>query len=215
MKVLENVPDEAHVLELGCGNGGVARHLATRGHRGRYVGVDFSAELLEDARRGVEQFNVEGLRFKFVMVDLAEPFNQQSEISDQQFDCIFAFAILHHIPSRDLRVDFLTQVKGLLPPGGRFVLSNWQFMNSARLRERIQPWSAIELDEAEVDAGDYVLDWRSGGSGLRYVHHFDKAELGSLAAEADFTVADSFLSDGKGGDLALYQVWVGAGKPCP
>jgi SAM-dependent methyltransferase len=207
IKVLEELPAEANVLDLGCGNGGVARQLAQRGQRGRYVGVDISAELLEDARRGVEQFNVDGLGFKFVMADLAEPFNQQSEIGNQQFAFAFAFAVLHHIPSRELRLGFLRQVKERLTPGGRFVLSNWQFMNSPRLRARIQPWAAIGLEDGAVDTGDYLLDWRSGGSGLRYVHHFDEAELGGLAAEAGFTVADSFLSDGKDGKLALYQTW--------
>jgi len=207
-KVLSSLAAEADVLDLGCGNGGVAQELARRGHRGRYLGVDSSAELLQDARSGLEGFNVEGFRFRFVMADLTGPLIQQSELSNKKFPWIFAFAVLHHIPSRELRLGFLGQVRGLLAPGGRFVLSNWQFMNSPRLRTRVQPWSTIDIEEAEVEVGDYLLDWRSGGSGLRYVHHFDEAELGRLAAEAGFMVTDSFFSDGKGNNLALYQTWV-------
>jgi hypothetical protein len=58
-----------------------------------------------------------------------------------------------------------------------------------------------------VDAGDYLLDWRQGGSGLRYVHHFDEAELSALAATTGFRVLETFYSDGEGGRLGLYQVW--------
>ncbi len=203
-KVLSSVPAEADVLDLGCGNGGAARELAKRGHSGRYVGVDFSAELLQVARKNVRNPTSD---IQFIQADLTAQFTQHSAISNQQFDFIFAFAVLHHIPSRELRLDFLRQARGLMAPGGRFMLSNWQFMNSPRLRARVQPWTTIDIKESQIDPGDYLLDWRSGGNGLRYVHHFNEAELGSLAAEAGFDVADSFFSDGKGGNLALYQAW--------
>jgi len=58
-----------------------------------------------------------------------------------------------------------------------------------------------------VDFGDYLLDWRSGGRGLRYVHHFDEAELNALAAASRFRVQETFYADGEGGRLGLYQVW--------
>jgi SAM-dependent methyltransferase len=213
-KVLRSVPADANVLDLGCGNGGVVRELAKRGHSGRYVGVDFSAELLQVARKNVRsptsyvQRPTSNAAVQFIQADFTTPsWNLQSPISSFRFDFVFAFAVLHHIPSRELRLDFLRQVRRLLASGGRFVLSNWQFMNSPRLRDRIQSWETIDLAEIQVDAGDYLLDWRSGGSGLRYVHHFDEVELGSLAAEAGFDMVDSVLSDGKGGNLALYQVW--------
>lgn len=205
LKVLSGVPPEANVLDLGCGNGGVARELAQRGHSAQYVGVDFSAQLLTEAQKTVPSptSNVQ-----FIQVDLTSRFNQHSAISDQQFDFIFAFAVLHHIPSRAMRLAFLRQVTGLLATGGRFMHSNWQFLKSAKLRTRIQPWDTVGIDETEVEPGDYLLDWRSGGRGVRYVHHFDETELGNLAVEAGFEMVESFLSDGKSGDLALYQLWV-------
>ena len=211
-RVLGDVPAGAAILDLGCGNGSVARELEKRGHTGKYIGMDFSEELLKEARKNVQiptsSVQRPTSRIQFIQADLTSNFNQHSAFSNQHFDFVFAFAMLHHIPSRELRLGFLKQVGGLLAPGGRFVHSNWQFLNSPRLRDRIQPWEAVDLDESQVDAGDYLLDWRSGGRGLRYVHHFHEAELGDLAAEAGFQVVDSFLSDGKGGDLALYQEWV-------
>ncbi|HBY06444.1 MAG TPA: hypothetical protein DEH22_01125, partial [Chloroflexi bacterium] len=98
-------------------------------------------------------------------------------------------------------------VRGLLPPGGQFIHSNWQFLNSARLRQRVHPWPEIGLSEAEVEPGDYLLDWRRGGFGLRYVHHFSENELHTLADETGFRIIESFFSDGESGNLGLYQVW--------
>ncbi|MEP6894468.1 MAG: hypothetical protein ABI986_02555, partial [Chloroflexota bacterium] len=60
---------------------------------------------------------------------------------------------------------------------------------------------------SDVDVGDYLLDWRSGGAGLRYVHHFDESELQELAEAASFQIKDMFYSDGETGNLSLYQVW--------
>jgi hypothetical protein len=101
----------------------------------------------------------------------------------------------------------LKQVGSLLAAYGSFVLSNWQFLNSPKLKARIQPWERVGLNNEQVDEGDYLLDWRSGGEGLRYVHHFDREELSALAAEAGFQITTEFEADGKSGNLALYQIW--------
>jgi hypothetical protein len=101
-------------------------------------------------------------------------------------------------------IDF---VRNHLASNGKFILSNWQFLNSAKLWARIQPWERIGLTSADVDAGDYLLDWRRGGEGLRYVHQFKEEELAGLAHESGFEIVASFYSDGEGGKLGLYQVW--------
>jgi hypothetical protein len=120
---------------------------------------------------------------------------------------ITAFAVLHHIPSRELRLAILQGVHTLLQPDGLFIHANWQFLNSEKLKARIQPWERAAISGSEVEAGDYLLDWRSGGAGLRYVHYFEEDELRGLAEATGFKVADTFLSDGESGDLSLYQVW--------
>ena len=114
---------------------------------------------------------------------------------------------INHIPSHEIRLDILRTVQKLLKPNGKFILSNWQFLNSEKLKARIQPWAKVGLSNSDVDEGDYLLDWRSGGEGLRYVHHFSVEELLALAGQAGMRVSDSFLSDGEGGNLSLYQTW--------
>jgi hypothetical protein len=98
-------------------------------------------------------------------------------------------------------------VRRIVAESGELIVSTWNFLGSDRLRSRIQPWEAVGLAPRDVDPGDYLLDWRRGGTGLRYVHHFDPAELWALAAEAGFAVVESWRSDGEGGRLGLYQRW--------
>jgi hypothetical protein len=99
------------------------------------------------------------------------------------------------------------QIRNRLPSGGKLIHSVWQFLSSERWRKRIQPWELVNISPGDVEPGDYLLDWRSGGQGFRYVHHFDEAELSGLAREGGFEIEDAFLSDGEGGKLSLYQVW--------
>jgi SAM-dependent methyltransferase len=127
--------------------------------------------------------------------------------SSRPFDLIFALAVLHHVPSEGLRIRLLGQAGSLLADGGRLTLSVWNFLASPRLRKRIVPWEEAGLAERDLDPGDFLLDWRRGGRGLRYVHHFTEPELAALAAAADFRVISSYLSDGGLGLLGRYQVW--------
>jgi len=202
LPVLESIPHEASILDLGCGNGELASELAQRGHQGNYLGLDFSENLLEIARTKTAA----APNISFQQADLASS-DWSRGLQAQHFDFVFAFATMHHIPSREMRLQLLEQVRKLLTPNGRFIHSNWQFLNSERLRARIQDWSLIELTADDVDEGDYLLDWRREGPGLRYVHHFSAEELEELAKSSNFEIEQIFSSDGKSGDLGLYQTW--------
>jgi SAM-dependent methyltransferase len=223
-RVLDSLGRDETILDLGCGNGELARTLARDGHRGAYLGLDFSLPLLSAAESVPGGFQAE-----FQEVDLTSPnlytiassgkaamrkSNHKQENTahpsvarNDTFDIVFSFATLHHIPSDEIRSDILKSVHKLLNPDGRFIHSNWQFLNSPRLRHRVQEWSAVGLTESDVDENDYLLDWRSGGRGLRYVHHFSKDELADLAELTGFKIIESFYSDGKEGNLAFYQTW--------
>ena len=202
-QVLEMLKGEENILDLGCGNGELARELAKRGHRGSYLGVDFSLPLLRDAESQPEGFSA---TFKQVDLTQLSAFSGQL-LANGPWPLITAFAVLHHIPSAVLRLNILNTVHQLLKPSGLFIHSNWQFLNSKKLKARIQPWEATSVSESDVDAGDYLLDWRSGGAGLRYVHHFSEGELQELADATGFQVKDVFYSDGATENLGLYQVW--------
>ena len=199
-RLLGVLPLHADVLDLGCGNGGLARELARQGHTGIYVGLDFSEGLLSVARQGLPE------NYTFLQADLSSP-GWDEALQRRTFSFVLTFAVLHHLPGQALRRRLLSTARARLPGGGRLIHSEWQFLHSPRLRARIQPWDTIGLAVDQVDEGDYLLDWRAGGSGLRYAHHFSEAELVELAHDSGFRVLDTFYSDGEGGRLGLYQVW--------
>ncbi len=199
-RVLEGLPMEADVLDVGCGNGELARDLVRRGYTGAYLGMDFSEGLLSFSRQGLPG------NFNFHQVDLSAP-NWDIPLHGWKTTFVLAFAVFHHLPSRELRIRLLTDLRAHLTEEGRLIHSEWQFLNSPRMQTRIQPWESIGLAVDQVDEGDFLLDWRAGGSGLRYVHHFSEVELASLARESGFHVRETFYSDGQDGNLGIYQVW--------
>jgi tRNA (uracil-5-)-methyltransferase TRM9 len=200
-KIVDLIRKNDSVLDLGCGNGHFLHEIHQRNHEAALLGVDFSLPLLRNAE------STSGVEFREVDLTKLSAFSDQLSVVHGPWSIVSMFATLHHIPSNEIRLDILQTMKKLLKPDGKFYLSNWQFLNSEKLKARIQPWSRIGLTNEDVDDGDYLLDWRSGGEGLRYAHHFSAEELLGLAAQAGLRVSDSFLSDGENGRLGLYQMW--------
>lgn len=200
-RLLERIPPDATVVDLGCGNGNAAGLLAGRGHRGCYLGLDLSDSLLEIARAQHLLFPAEFRAVDLLKEDLA------SGLTPGSFDIVLAFAVLHHLPGKSGREAFLKACRNLLAPNGSLHLSHWQFLRSAKLRARIVPWQEAGFAEEDVDAGDYLLDWRREGTGLRYVHVMDAQERHTLAERCGFNEVESFSSDGEGGQLSDYAVW--------
>jgi SAM-dependent methyltransferase len=204
-KLIDKMIDANTILDVGCGNGTLARALAENDYKGIYLGGDMSRDLLSNAEEMLGDPS-QG-EFKFFIIDLANPGWHQS-LPIHSFDWLVSFAVLHHIPGKELRQEIVQAFSSLLTPKSRVALSVWQWQNSPRLRKRVLPWSRVGLSNEAVDEGDVLLDWRAGETiGLRYVHTYSDKELAALGEHAGFTVIDSFYSDGKTGNLALYQIW--------
>jgi SAM-dependent methyltransferase len=200
-RLLARIGTQTAVADFGCGNGNAAGFLAEHGFRGSYLGLDLSDALLEIARRRALPFPA-----RFQTADFLAP-DWERAFSPHLADVILLFAVIHHIPGFEPRAAFLRVCRSLLLPGGSLFLSAWQFTRSAKLRERIVPWREADLSDSDVDAGDFLLDWRREGRGLRYVHLLEDDERRALADAAGFDERESFSSDGEGGRLAEYAVW--------
>lgn len=203
LRLLDTIDKYEAILDLGCGNGELARSLSRRAHQGSYLGLDFSLPLLKEAEREAFTFNV-----KFLETDLTalSRFSKQQAETDH-WSLVSAFAVLHHIPGQELRLDILKIVHDLLKKDGLFVHSNWQFLDNPRMKARIQAWDSAGLGPQDVDMGDYLLDWKRGAPGLRYVHQFDENELAAMARTSRFEIIETFYSDGENKRSGLYQIW--------
>jgi SAM-dependent methyltransferase len=207
-RVLARVPPGARVLELGCGDGKAARALAGS-QVAAYLGLDLNPEMLARARTDLAAnplppFGIDN--FSFVQADLTSS-DWPRVLPPEPWDWALAFSVFHHLPGFEARAEVLLTLTAHLTPGGRVVMSNWQFTRSERLLRRIAPWSELEIAPAQLEPGDYLLRWERGGQrGLRYVHLLEEAEARRLAAAAGLAIEAVFASDGAAGRLAEYVV---------
>ena len=203
--LLPHLEKASRILDLGCGNGTLSRALLKTAFTGYYLGTDMSEGLLSEAQSLLGGAN-QGI-FTFQQSDLTTPGWEQA-LPSSPFDWLVSFAVFHHLPGKDLRHGIIRAMTRLVTPESRVAVSVWQWQNSPRLHKHVIPWSEVGLTDSDVDEGDVLLDWRAADQvGVRYVHTFSENDLTALAESAGFKVLESFYSDGKPGNLALYQIW--------
>jgi len=193
------------VVDLGCGNGNLAQLVRKQGFCGSYLGVDENEYFLEQAELAAREASCGSYAFR------------SGSLADSSWlglfehaDAICSFASLHHLPGADLHRQFFASVNARLSPGGLFYLSCWQVLGSARLEKHIVSWKTHGIPPEQLSETDLLLDWRADPdkpAKLRYVHHFSPSELQALGNSQGLHLVDEFFSDGKEGDLGLYQVW--------
>ncbi len=121
--VPEAVRPDSLLLDLACGGGLLAPHLAGKGHR--HVGLDLSATALPHARaHGVVPVRGDVLRLPF---------------ADEVADVVVAGEVLEHVPEP---LELLSEACRVLRPGGLLVLdtiaaTRWGRFLSITVGERI------------------------------------------------------------------------------
>jgi tRNA (uracil-5-)-methyltransferase TRM9 len=209
--ILPHIPQRARVLDVGCGNGRLALLLDLERPDAVYVGIDAVPELIEIAR--AQARSLTSVSAEYYVVDIADPDwdrGSQDPTSpsplEAPFDCIIILALLHHIPSLDLRRQVMREVASLLAPHGCLIISTWQFLDNARMRRKIVSWAEVSIPEGSLEPGDYLLDWKREGRGLRYCHMVDEDEVRLLAAATGLRIRKSFRAGGREGDLSLFAI---------
>lgn len=133
-KLIELLPENARVLDLGCGAGiPVARELAARGFQ--VVGVDGSARQIELARGNVHAA-------EFLQVDMND-----AVFSSGSFDAVSAFYSITHVP-RDEHAFLFQRIATWLRPGGVFVAS----LGADKPGDWRGNWLGVELFFSHFDA---------------------------------------------------------------
>ncbi len=201
--ILPHIPHRARVLDVGCGNGRLALLLDQERPGSTYLGVDAVPELIEVARAQAGQLDT--ISAKFHVADVTRP-GWNETIDNTPFDRVVMLAVLHHIPSLRLRAQVVRASANLLASDGRLILSTWQFLDNDRMRRKIVDWAEASIPEKALEPGDYLLDWKREGQGLRYCHLVDKIEIEYLAAESDLRVRETFHAGGREGNLSLFVV---------
>ena len=160
------------VLDLGCGNG---RYFPSfKEKRINYFGIDFSEKLIEIAKNKYPEGNFQ------VGDALNLPFPENF------FDKVYSIATLHHIPSKEFRLQFLKEIKRILKPEGLLILTVWRFH---QLKETylLFKYTILKLfGKTKLDWKDIFEPW--GEKTERYYHWFSKNELIDLAQRLNFKI---------------------------
>lgn len=196
------------VLDVGCGNARFALFLYEQlsgtnrltAHSQpltalSYHGVDSSAALLAHARESLT--GKSGLTFVLEQRDILE-----NPPDADEYDLVVLLGVLHHIPGYEQRQRVMQRLAARVKPGGLLVFTAWRFYEYERFRERIAAWSP----DVQVEANDYLLDWRRGTVSLRYCHYTNDAEHKALIATTGLSVVDDFRADGQDGAANRYSV---------
>jgi len=165
--------DRDPVLDLGCGNGRHASYLEARGYR--VVCADISWGMLMVAKRRVR--------------DLVQCDASSLPFRDASFGTVLYLATIHHLPKED-RLESLREVKRVLKPGGRLIVSAWALFQPRFLKKLpamlLNPLRGREL-------GDVRVPWRRRDRTYRrYYHLFTRRELESLVKRAGLRIISSY-----------------------
>jgi SAM-dependent methyltransferase len=169
------------ILDLGCGNG---RYLDYFGQKSiEYFGTDNSEKLIELAKKRYPKAN-------FQVADaLSLPF------PDNFFDKIFSVAVFHHIPSEELKLDFLKEAKRVLKSGGILILTVWHFKKSKEIILFLKSFIFKIFRLTKLDAGDFMEPWADDTK--RYYHYFTKKELLDLSKKANLKIKETGIIKNK------------------
>ncbi|MBU3964228.1 class I SAM-dependent methyltransferase [Patescibacteria group bacterium] len=167
------------ILDLGCGNG---RFKEVVGDNVDYRGVDVSGALIRIAKAKYPDAKF------FVSKPLSLPFE------DNFFDKVFCLAVFHHIPSSAIRKEFLKEVRRVLRPEGRIVLTVWDLNDNKKARRLLLKYILLKLiGRTKLDFKDIFYPWKNSAGKLvinRYIHIFSEKELEKIIESAGFVIKE-------------------------
>lgn len=166
ISLLPKLPENASVLDLGCGNGVLLtafdRRSLGEGGSISYLGIDISPTMIKEAT-GSDPAG------KFILADILD----QSTWKDlPAYDFIAALAVFHHLPRSNNHIKLLRNIKQHLKSNGSALVSVWRLD---------QP----KFEKFRTSQHHLSIPFHSGPS--RDFYSFTDDELAKLAGKAGFS----------------------------
>ena len=150
----EDLKDK-HVLDIGCGAGGIDCLLVTEYGAAKVTGIDVEAPVLETARARAAEAGVSD------QIDLVKVEPGPLPFADESFDVVFSKDSIVHIPDKHA---LAREVFRVLKPGGVFVASDWLISHDGEPSPDMKAYIASEaLDFGMASPATYDDALRAAG----------------------------------------------------
>jgi|TARA_B110000259_G_scaffold188436_2_gene247403 SAM-dependent methyltransferase len=147
---LNKFGDNNLILDLGCGNGRNMVH-----NNIKFIGIDNCDKFINICKgKGLEVYNSNITRI-----------NLKSELADG----IICIAVFHHLSTVEHRIEALKEMKRLVKPGGKILISVWSINQPANSKRHFNNF------------GNNIVIWDSYGTNYeRFYYIFEVNEIKEL-----------------------------------
>ncbi|MFH0857059.1 MAG: class I SAM-dependent methyltransferase [bacterium] len=203
------------VLDAGCGNGRICELLEDR--RVDYIGIDNSEELIREAKEnqelriknyelriGREAENISPAPDEITAREQSTSFVKSVKFkigdildlpfADSEFNVVLCIAVLHHIPSKELRKKAMGEIYRVLKHGGILIMTNWNLYQKNYIHYIYEFTIKKLLFKNKMDFGDIMLKPFSGKGSKRYHHAFTKRGIKKLMQQAGFRLDECYYA---------------------
>jgi len=188
----EYIKDGDKILDLACGSGRLVDYLDSQNLKVDYYGLDSSDGLLELAKN-----NHQSLADKFTLGQMTVlPY------ADNYFDVIVCFAGFHHLATKKERLQALSEMKRVLKPQGKIVMTNWYLWGLKFLSNFFKAIFTFAFFK------DLLIAWKGEAGKLiwRYYHAFTIQELNRLFYLAGLEARTTIYLNKKGSKRNLLTI---------
>ncbi|HOP06280.1 MAG TPA: class I SAM-dependent methyltransferase [candidate division Zixibacteria bacterium] len=153
--ILQHLPSNGRVLEIGCGDALHAPLYAARSHE--YHGLDVAASLL-----ALAETRLSGSDLNNWTLHCASVLDIDKRFEPGSFDCIISQRCIINLPTWSDQKEALNKICSLLRPGGKFLLSEGftgELANLNQLRNEmgLPPINVVEYNRF-MDRGEFETE---------------------------------------------------------
>jgi len=115
------IPEQANILDIGCGGGRTLEYLSSQVKLGKTVGIDYSEDAVAVSRKRNQKLIVSG------RVEVLHGTVSSMPFSDATFDCVTAVETYYFWP--DIATD-LAEIRRVMKPNGQLVIIAGMYLGS-------------------------------------------------------------------------------------
>lgn len=150
---IERQPSNSVIYDIGCGNG--RNMIQDRKNNKKFIGIDNCGEFLKICRER--------------RLDVVEASMVNIPLKTETADAIICIAAFHHLSKIENRIESLIEMKRLIKPNGRILLSVWAKEQPTKTRRTFAKY------------GHNIVQWNKFGEKYeRYYYIFERNEIEQL-----------------------------------